>query len=211
MNRAGRKTPAAVAIAALVALVLVALPGATSAAPAPKTLWQSCPGGTEAGQCSIPRGIAADPASGHLFIADQTNRRMVELTAWGEFVKAWGWGVRDGASELQSCTAATGCIKGLIGVELGEFDAPEGVAVDSAGDVYVVDFGNHRVEKFDPSGGISGEEAKFLLSFGSQGTADGQFSWESEIGSFIDIGCRNSTRAAASSAAFRCRGRACKR
>jgi tripartite motif-containing protein 71 len=43
-----------------------------------------------------------------------------------------------------------------------------GLAFDPAGDLYVVDRGNSRVLKFDPSG-------KFLLQWGSQGTGDGQF------------------------------------
>ena len=46
-----------------------------------------------------------------------------------------------------------------------------GVALDQEGDLYVVDRGNSRVLKFDPSG-------KFLLQWGSQGTGDGQFDHE---------------------------------
>jgi DNA-binding beta-propeller fold protein YncE len=187
MKRATAKTLLTAAIAALAALVL---PGAPGAAPAPKTLWQGCPTGSGAGQCSIPRGIAADPASGHLYVADAQNRRIVELTAWGEFVKAWGWGVIDGSEELQTCTTVTGCVKGLTGSGTGEFGGfgPQGVALDSAGNVYVADFENDRVEKFDPSAGTSGEEAELLLSFGSPGAGNGQFSWGLALGSFIGIG-----------------------
>ena len=43
-----------------------------------------------------------------------------------------------------------------------------GLAFDQEGDLYVVDTGNSRVLKFDPSG-------KFLMQWGSQGTGDGQF------------------------------------
>jgi tripartite motif-containing protein 71 len=48
------------------------------------------------------------------------------------------------------------------------FNAPVGVAIDSQGDVYVMDVGNSRVQKFDSSG-------KFLMMWGSRGSADGQF------------------------------------
>jgi tripartite motif-containing protein 71 len=49
---------------------------------------------------------------------------------------------------------------GSPGMAGGQFNSPQGVAVDQAtGDVYVVDSGNFRVEKFDSSG-------KFLLAFG---------------------------------------------
>jgi DNA-binding beta-propeller fold protein YncE len=38
---------------------------------------------------------------------------------------------------------------GEQGKEPGQFLAPHGVAVDSLGDLYVVDAYNHRVQKFD--------------------------------------------------------------
>ena len=45
---------------------------------------------------------------------------------------------------------------------------PRGIGLDGAGNVYVVDTGNFRVVKFDPSG-------KELLSFGQKGSDPGQF------------------------------------
>ena len=61
------------------------------------------------------------------------------------------------------------------------------MAVDSAGDVYVVDPPNHRVQKFDPTAGPGEDEVEFLLDFGEAGAGNGQFgAWR--VGSFIDIG-----------------------
>ncbi len=58
---------------------------------------------------------------------------------------------------------------GTAGSGDGQFNLPMGVAVDSAGgDVYVVDRGNDRVEKFTSSG-------IYLSQFGSNGTGNGQF------------------------------------
>jgi sugar lactone lactonase YvrE len=151
----------------LVLLSLTGLAAAQSAfaAEAPSKLWTKCPPGSGAGQCEIPRGIGTDPTTGHLYVADQANDRIEEFTAWGEFVKAWGWGVRDGSAELQTCgpqatpPSATCFEERLRGPGTGQFNTPQGVAVDSVGEVYVVDWGNHRVQKFSAAG-------DFLLMFG---------------------------------------------
>src|SRR2546422_1352096 len=49
-----------------------------------------------------------------------------------------------------------------------QFAFPQGIAVDPSGDVYVVDTGNSRIQKFDSNG-------KFILSFGQSGLGGGQF------------------------------------
>lgn len=51
----------------------------------------------------------------------------------------------------------------------GQFNAPRGIGVNGAGDVYVADGNNNRVQKFTADGG-------FLLKFGSTGSGPGQFS-----------------------------------
>ncbi|MEW5802681.1 MAG: CARDB domain-containing protein [bacterium] len=48
------------------------------------------------------------------------------------------------------------------------FNSPIGVAVDSSGNVYVVDSANSRVQKFSPEGVL-------LVKWGSNGSGDGQF------------------------------------
>jgi len=50
----------------------------------------------------------------------------------------------------------------------GEFIGPIGVDVDSAGNVYVADQNNHRIQKFASDG-------TFITEWGSQGSGDGQF------------------------------------
>jgi len=48
------------------------------------------------------------------------------------------------------------------------FDRPTELALDSQGNVYVIDGGNQRIQKFDKDG-------NFILMWGSQGAGDGQF------------------------------------
>ncbi len=125
--------------------------------------------GEESGQFKEPRGIAVEQESGDFYVVDRVNDRVERFGSGGEFLFAWGWGVADGHTQaLQTCTAV--CYAGLGGAGAGEFDGargPEGVAVDndplspSYRDVYVVDPGNNRVEKFDPEG-------HFLLMFGGE-------------------------------------------
>ncbi len=76
--------------------------------------------------------------------------------------------MRNGDPELQTCTAQTGCLAGLAGAATGRLSLAFGVAVDSAGDVYVVDRINQRVQKFDPNAGPDEDEAEFLLAFGGE-------------------------------------------
>ena len=57
---------------------------------------------------------------------------------------------------------------GQAGAGDGQFNEPSGIAIDSAGNVYVADTANHRIQKFDDQG-------NFLLKWGSSGSGAGQF------------------------------------
>ncbi|MEM7347113.1 MAG: choice-of-anchor Q domain-containing protein [Chloroflexota bacterium] len=52
---------------------------------------------------------------------------------------------------------------GEWGAGIGQFETPQAVTIDKSGNIYVLDTGNHRAQKFDSSG-------NYLLSWGSQGT-----------------------------------------
>jgi len=159
----------------LALLALVALfPSAAAARPEPLIQF---PGdgaaGRGAGRMEFPRAIAASPVSGDLYVADFLNARINEFTAWGTFVRAFGWGVKSGdtaASGLDACTTASGCQAGFAGGgepgRFGSFGYGSAIGIDSAGDVYVNDMSaNHRILKFSPTG-------EFLLAFGG-GVLDG--------------------------------------
>ena len=50
----------------------------------------------------------------------------------------------------------------------GQFEYPNGVAMGSAGNIYVVDAQNNRIQKFTSTG-------TFVMKWGTQGSGDGQF------------------------------------
>jgi sugar lactone lactonase YvrE len=54
------------------------------------------------------------------------------------------------------------------------FYMPSDLAADSQGNVYILDSGNHRIQKFDPNG-------NFLASFGRQGQGPGDFQYPQSI------------------------------
>lgn len=54
------------------------------------------------------------------------------------------------------------------------FYLPGDIAVDAAGNLYVLDSGNHRVQKFNPEG-------KYLATFGRQGQGPGEFYFPTSI------------------------------
>lgn len=67
---------------------------------------------------------------------------------------------------------------------LGDIDAvdpnlafymPSEIALDAAGNTYVLDTGNHRIQKFGPDG-------KFLSSYGRQGQGPGDFYYPDSLG-----------------------------
>ncbi len=57
---------------------------------------------------------------------------------------------------------------GLAGSERGQFNEPRGLAYDGAGNLFVADTKNHRVQKLSPSGEV-------LVMWGANGSEPGQF------------------------------------
>jgi hypothetical protein len=127
---------------------------------------EGLPSCAEAGCLYGSVGVAVDPVNGDVYVAETENRRVSVFSPAGEFLFAFGYGVRDGADELETCTAATNCLVGLSGSGAGEFSSPQAVSVDAEGNVYVADFANRSVEKFKAEE-VSGHEpvVKFVAAF----------------------------------------------
>lgn len=199
----------AAVLVAIAALAAIGMSATVAAAEAPPPLFTQFPedstAGSTAGHLFEPVGVASDPTTGHVYVADRRNHRISEFSPWGEFVKAWGWGVEDGSPELQTCTAVTGCQAGTPGSGSGQLSFPTGVAVDDSGAIYVTDEENHRVQKFNPAGEFvlmfGGEVNKTtsanvctkasgdVCGIGTVGTAPGQFgNWSGFARAIIDVG-----------------------
>jgi len=119
--------------------------------------------GTKGGLFNESRGVAVNQTgaggvpAGTFYVVDSANGRVQQFSPTADFVRTWGWGVKDGEAEFEHCSVAANCRKGLVGSGAGEFNIPQGVAVDQArGIVYVTDEENHRVDAFSANGVFEG-------------------------------------------------------
>jgi DNA-binding beta-propeller fold protein YncE len=131
----------------LLALAL-SLPASAAAAPVP--LAQVGSVGTGAGQLTSPSGVAIDGA-GNLYVADTGNNRISEFAPNGTFIRAFGFGVDNGGA-FEVCTTASTCQAGAAGTDAGQLYNPTGIALDGAGNLYVADENNQRIDVFNTAG-----------------------------------------------------------
>ena len=109
--------------------------------------------GTNAGQLGLPRALTTNRL-GEIWVCEYTaSERVQRFTA-------------DGAKVLAGF--------GRFGGEPGEFNRPEGLAVDAQDQLYVADSCNHRVQVFAPDGG-------WLRAHGRAGTGAGEFSYPYDV------------------------------
>ena len=135
------------------------------------TKWGSLGSGN--GQFAVPCWGGGGMAVTTSMWVDNGNRRIQKFDSSGNFLRMWGWNVK-GGGVFEICTAAETCQAGTSGSGDGQFLFPRGVGVDSSGNVYVAETGNHRIQKFDSNG-------TFLTKWGSQGSGDGQFDYPTGV------------------------------
>jgi len=123
--------------------------------------------GTGDGQFDGAFGIATDPA-GNVYVADTSNDRIQKFTSNGAFITKWG---RSAGRDSFGGARSVGEVRSG---DDGQLESPLGVATDPAGNVYVADSGNHRVQKFTANGA-------FITNWGSEGGFNGQFRLIREI------------------------------
>lgn len=143
------------------------------------------------GQLKRPTGLARDPASGLLYVADTYAHDIKVYDDTGALVRTLGRrGSGEGEfnypthlafarGELYVCDSANQRVQvwgaegprrriGTRGLYLGDLVRPKGVAVDGEGNVYVVESYYDSLLVFSPQG-------EFLLPIGGTGTATGRF------------------------------------
>jgi len=92
-----------------------------------------------AAQFSRPADVAVDSA-GTVYVTDPGNRRVRKITPGG----------------VVSTFAGSGDYGGVDGQgTAAQFNSPQGIAIDSADNVYVTEYYNHRIRKITPGGLVS--------------------------------------------------------
>jgi tripartite motif-containing protein 71 len=115
------------------------------------------------GEFCSAMGIAIAPDSS-VYAVDSCNHRIQRFGPDGAFVTKWG----------------KGCIVDIDGDGVpdqpcdGEFYYPSAIAIAPDGSVYVAEWSNNRIQKFDSNG-------NFITKWGASGTGQGEFQWPSGI------------------------------
>ena len=119
-------------------------------------IWGSADGTGSAARFYFPSSLAVD-STGNVYVADRGYGTLRKVTSGGVVTTLAGsagpysWGSADGTGSAAS------------------FYSPSGVVVDSAGNVYVADNGNHTIRKVTPAGVVT----TLAGSAGTWGSADG--------------------------------------
>jgi tripartite motif-containing protein 71 len=103
-----------------------------------------------------PYGIALDSSDSwniKVYVVDSRNHRIVKYNVFATYTD----------SDVTYLTSW-----GSSGTGNGQFNNPRDIAIDAAGNVYITDYDNYRIQKFDSNG-------NFIAKWGSQGSGDGQF------------------------------------
>src|SRR5207245_1293173 len=87
-----------------------------------------------------PQGVAVDSA-GNVYVADSNNHTIRKITPNGMVITLAGLAGRSGSADGTGSTA--------------RFSSLQGLAVDSAGNVYVADTDNSTIRKITPAGLVS--------------------------------------------------------
>jgi DNA-binding beta-propeller fold protein YncE len=124
----------------------------------------SADGANNAARFNQPRGIALD-SNGNLYVADAGNLTVRKILSGG------GVSTLAGAVTNSGFTDGTGSAARFSNLNpMSMLGGPCGVAVDSGGNVYVTDQGNHTIRKITPGGSVTTLAGLALASGSADGT-----------------------------------------
>jgi DNA-binding beta-propeller fold protein YncE len=121
--------------------------------------------GTNAGQLSLPRGVAVN-SHREIFVSEYQEIERVQKFVDNPESKPGEMGLRQPPKYVGGF--------GQAGNAPGEFNRPEGLCVDSQDRLYVADSCNHRIEVFNRDG-------TFLRAYGKAGQGPGELSYPYDI------------------------------
>ena len=116
----------------------------------------STDGSGSAARFNYPFGVAVD-GSGNVYVADSSNHTIRKVSSAGVVTTLAGTALSGVSTSADGAGSAAG------------FYRPDGVAVDSNGNVYVADYANHTIRKVTPAGVVTTLAGKA----GSSGSTDG--------------------------------------
>jgi streptogramin lyase len=104
---------------------------------------------------NTPKGIAVDPTTGKLFVADYSNRRVLRWSSVDKMVNG---------SAAEAVLGQPDFVTAVSGTSSSVMSRPYGIYVDAAGRLWVADLSNNRVLRFDNASTIaSGSAANRVL------------------------------------------------
>src|SRR5580658_6102277 len=118
-----------------------------------------------------PNAVAVD-AAGNIYVADSNNQTIRKISG-GTIVTLAGNGTSGYTGDNGPATAA-------------QLNLPSGVAVDSAGNVYISDFGNNVVRRVTAAGTITTIAGNGRFGFSGDGGSAAQASLNGPLGLAID-------------------------
>lgn len=121
-----------------------------------------------ASSLDLPYGVAIDPASGKIFVADYSNHRVLRYPSTAAFSQG---------TDAEAVLGQQDFVSEVAGNGADGMTRPSGVEVDADGNLWVVEDGNNRVLLFEDAANIAtGAAATGLLgaaTFGANGVGNG--------------------------------------
>ncbi len=111
--------------------------------------------GLSASKLNGPNGVAVDPVTGKIFVVDRSNHRILRWDSEEALVIG---------SEAEAVFGQSDFTSNSSGLSAGKFNNPIGIHIDLEGRMWVGDFGNRRVLRFDNASAIvTGAEANGVI------------------------------------------------